>query len=203
MATNYAAFAFGERSKALQEQQGSRGIYSRIEQQPGKGLASREVSFIRDRDSFYLASIGENAFPYIQHRGGPKGFLHVVDSETLAFADFQGNKQYISAGNALTHPEVSLFLMDYSRQIRLKIYAKAEIADAADYPDLLAEVSAEGYEHITERIILLHVLAFDWNCPKYITPRYTAEEINTVLVPLQEKIRSLEAEVSMLKKGFK
>ena len=140
-----------------------------------------------------------NGFPYIQHRGGPKGFLHAVDSMTLAFADFQGNKQYISAGNAITHPEVSLFLMDYSKQIRLKIYARAELVDVADHPDLLADVSPTGYQNITERVVLLRVLAFDWNCPKYITPRYTAEEINTVLVPLHEKIRRLEAEISELK----
>ena len=200
MATNYAALAFGENSKALQEQNGSRTVYSRIEQQPAKELGRHEIGFIQDRDSFYIASIGENEFPYIQHRGGPKGFLHVVDSMTLAFADFQGNKQYISAGNAISHPEVSLFLMDYSKQVRLKIYAKAEIVDAVDHPDLLADVSPAGYQNITERIILLHVLAFDWNCPKYITPRYTAEEINTVLVPLHEKIKRLEAEIIQLKK---
>ena len=199
MASNYAALAFGDQSKALQEQNGSREFYARMEQQPSRALTKREVDFIQNRDSFYLASIGENGFPYIQHRGGPKGFLHLTDTMTLAFADFQGNKQYISAGNVITHPEVSLFLMDYSKQIRLKIYATAEILDVEDNPDLFAEILPAGYQNSTERVVLLHVLAYDWNCPKYIVPRYTAEEINETLIPLQEKIKRLEAEISQLK----
>jgi len=199
MASNYAALAFGDQSKALQEQHGSREFYARLEQQPARALTKRETDFIQNRDSFYLASIGENGFPYIQHRGGPKGFLHLISPMTLAFADFHGNKQYISSGNVLTHPEVSLFLMDYSKQTRLKIYATAEIADVESDPDLLSEILPAGYQNATERVIVLHVLAYDWNCPKYIVPRFSAEEINETLIPLHEKIRHLEAEISQLK----
>ncbi|QIP12062.1 pyridoxamine 5'-phosphate oxidase family protein [Spirosoma aureum] len=201
MATNYASLAFTDAIKALQERAGSRQVYARVEQQSTfNGLMQREINFIQERDSFYLASIGENGFPYIQHRGGPKGFLRVLDSQTIGFTDYRGNKQYISAGNILTHPQVSLILMDYARRTRLKIYAEAEIIELADRPDLLSQLDSTDSEHTSERMVLLHVRAYDWNCPQYITPRYTIDEINEVLVPLKEYIAQLEAKVEVLSK---
>ena len=200
MARNYASVAFTEEVKALQERYGSRKTYAQLEQRAsGTRLNDSESRFIEDRDSFYIASIGENGFPYIQHRGGQKGFLCAIDPVTLGFADLRGNKQYISIGNTVTNPKVSLILMDYARQARLKIYAELETVDIDSHPDLAALVIPEGYEKIAERIVLLHVIAFDWNCPKYITPRYTIEEINEMLTPLQEHIKDLESEVIRLK----
>ncbi len=161
-----------------------------------EGLTESEREFISQRDSFYMASIGENGFPYIQHRGGPKGFLTVVDENTLAFADFSGNKQYITAGNLATHPNVSLFLMDYPAQTRLKIYARAEIVALNARPDLLKLVRPDNYRARPERIVLLRVEAFDWNCPQHITPRYTVEEIDEAMAPQREYIARLEKELS-------
>ncbi|NIJ52675.1 pyridoxamine 5'-phosphate oxidase family protein [Dyadobacter arcticus] len=200
MARNYASVAFTKEVKALQERYGSRKVYAHVEQKTsGTGLTDSEKHFIQDRDSFYIASTGENGFPYVQHRGGKKGFLRTIDSVTLGFADLHGNKQYISVGNTTTNPKVSLILMDYAHQARLKIYAEVETVDIDSHPDLANLVIPEGYESIAERIILLHIIAFDWNCPKYITPRYTIEEINEMLMPLQEHIKELESEVARLK----
>jgi len=202
MAHNYASLAFTEPVKAMQERYGSRSTYARIEQQTRfDGLTDNEVKFIANRDSFYIASIGENGFPYIQHRGGPKGFMKAIDPLTLGFVDFSGNRQYISAGNLLTHPHVSLFLMDYPHQTRLKIYAKAEIIELADRPDLFEQLDPNGYKHRPERMMLLHVEAFDWNCPQHITPRYTTDEISAILAPKYEYIAQLEAEVARLRAG--
>lgn len=199
MKRNYATLAFTDIVKALQERYGSRKVYARLEQKTTvDGLTDREISFIRDRDTCYLASIGQNGFPYVQHRGGPKGFLHVLDSQTLAFADYQGNRQYISVGNILTHPKVSLILMDYARRTRLKLYATAEIVELTDRPDLLAQLTSADDQLISERMIVLHVEAFDWNCPQHITPRYSVDEINQVLLPLQEQIADLKAQVALL-----
>lgn len=202
MAHNYASLAFTEPVKAMQERYGSRSTYARIEQQTRfDGLTDNEVKFIANRDSFYIASIGENGFPYIQHRGGPKGFMKAIDPLTLGFVDFSGNRQYISVGNLLTHPHVSLFLMDYPHQTRLKIYAKAEIIELADRPDLFEQLDPNGYKHRPERMMLLHVEAFDWNCPQHITPRYTTDEISAILAPKYEYIAQLEAEVARLRAG--
>ena len=199
---NYASVAFTAEVKALQERYGSRKAYAHLEQKaPGAGLTDSEKHFIEDRDSFYIASIGENGFPYIQHRGGKKGFLHAIDAVTLGFADLRGNKQYISVGNTKTNPKVSLILMDYVHQARLKIYAEVETVDIDSRPDLASLLIPAGFEHIAERFVLLHVIAFDWNCPKYITPRYSIDEINEMLTPLQQHVKDLELEVIRLKKN--
>jgi uncharacterized protein len=202
MAKNYASLAFTEPIKAVQERYGSRSTYARVEKHSTfNGLTDSEIRFITDRDSFYLASFGENGFPYIQHRGGPKGFLKTINPMTLGFVDFRGNKQYISVGNILTRPQVSLILVDYTRQARLKIYAEAEIVELADRPDLLAQIDPADYPHVAERMLLLHVKTFDWNCPQHITPRYTADEVNAALAPQREYIEQLEAEIERLKMG--
>ncbi|GAB3225255.1 pyridoxamine 5'-phosphate oxidase family protein [Spirosoma arcticum] len=200
MARNYASLAFTEPVKAVQEGFGSRSTYARVEQQTHfNGLTDNEIGFIAERDSFYMASIGENGFPYIQHRGGPTGFLKAVDSMTLGFVDFSGNRQYISVGNLLTHPQVSLFLMDYPHQTRLKIYANAELVELTDRPDLFERLDPTDYKHRPERMMLLHVEAYDWNCPQHITPRYTTDEINEALAPQRDYLAQLEAEVARLR----
>lgn len=194
---NYAALAFTEPVKQLQQRYGSRSAYARREDHTyTTGLTEYETAFLAERDSFYLASIGENGYPYVQHRGGPKGFLRVLGPHRLGFVDYVGNKQYISVGNLLTHPEVSLILMDYAHRTRLKIYATARVVELDDEPALFARLDPAGYPHRPERMVVLAVQAYDWNCPQHITPRYTAEEVNAALAEQTAYVQQLEAEVA-------
>ena len=162
-----------------------------------------EIAFIAERDSFYMATMSETGWPYIQHRGGPKGFLKVLDNKTLGFPDFRGNLQYISVGNLGADDRACLFLMDYPRQARLKILAHVEVRDLSNDPGLASQLATVGYKARIERAMLLHLETFDWNCPQHITPRWTAAEINGAVKPLQEKIASLEAELALLRQRLK
>ncbi len=201
---NYASLAFTDEIKALQEKYGSRSSYAMKERQDGAdGLDEDAAAFIEGRDSFYMASIGENGYPYIQHRGGPAGFIKVLDSKTLGLVDFKGNKQYISVGNVLTHPQVSLFLMDYPSKTRLKIYADISIIELADAPGLLKQLDPSDYKHTPERIMRFDVKAFDWNCPQHITPRYTVDEIKDAFAKQNEYVLKLEYENAKLKEQLK
>ncbi len=196
---NYAKLAFSDPIKALQKGQGSRQGYERMEQFTfPDGLSHRELSFIKERDSFYVASFGENGFPYIQHRGGPKGFLKVIDLKTLAFLDFRGNKQYITTGNVQTHNKVSLILVDYPNRARLKIYAEAEVVSLSEQPELVEKLELEDYKYKAERIFLFHIKAFDWNCPQHITPRYTVEDISKMAEEKNNYIENLKAKIKAL-----
>jgi uncharacterized protein len=200
MAKNFASLAFTEEVRALQEKHGSRSSYERMEKRNVvDGLTENEIDFISHRDSFYMASIGENGFPYIQHRGGPKGFVKVIDANTIGFIDFSGNKQYITVGNLATNKNVSLFMMDYPARARLKLYAKAEIVELNVRPDLTKLLTSENYLSKPERMMVLHVEAYDWNCPQHITPRYTEEEIEEALAPQRAYIQKLEQELNELK----
>jgi predicted pyridoxine 5'-phosphate oxidase superfamily flavin-nucleotide-binding protein len=143
-------------------------------------FTAEEVLFISERDSFYMASVSETGWPYVQHRGGPRGFLKVLDDQTLAFADYRGNRQYISTGNVLANNRVSLIMVDYAQRARLKLYAHAEILAPDAEPALLALVTVPGYRAKIERIFRLRLVAFDWNCPQHITPRYTEEEYSAM-----------------------
>ena len=175
---NYSAIAFSEAAKKLQENSGSRSSYARMEQQRyTEGMTENEASFIAERDSFYMATVGENGFPYIQFRGGPKGFLKVLDNKRLGFIDFRGNMQYISVGNLATNNKVALILLDYPTKTRLKIFSEAEVVELKNDPSLFNQLNLENYKFRPERMMVLHVRAYDWNCPQHITPRYTMEEI--------------------------
>ena len=179
---NYAKLAFTEAIKKLQSEKGSRSNYERMERYTStEGLTPNEISLIEGQNHFYMASFGENGFPYIQHRGGPKGFLKALDAQTLAFLDFKGNMQYISVGNVQTNNKVSLILVDYPRKARLKIYAEAEVLPLSENQALVEKLKLEGYKYRPERILVFHIKAFDWNCPQHITPRYTVEEVEQVL----------------------
>ena len=189
MTDNFTELAFTESVKALQEKYGTRTAYSRMER-GGKfrnQLTWQEKKHIADRDGFYLSSVGENGWPYMQFRGGPKGFLKAIDDHTLAFADFRGNGQYISTGNFIDNNKTMLFLMDYPNKRRLKIWAEAEVLDPADHPELAQQLIMPDYEAIVERIIVFKVHAFDWNCPQHIIPRYTQEEIQNGMVKLDHE----------------
>ncbi|POY41326.1 pyridoxamine 5'-phosphate oxidase [Flavobacterium alvei] len=204
MAKNFAEIAFSDAVKKLQEEHGSRKGYERMEKfNVIDGLSENEMGFIANRDSFYLASIGEKNYPYIQHRGGPKGFLKVLDKDTIGFIDFSGNKQYISVGNFATNNNAALILVDYPARARLKIFAKAEIAELKDNPQLLAKLDLGEYEFRPERIILFHIEAFDWNCPQHIKPRFTVEEIQIAFEPKFQYISKLEEEIESLKNKLK
>ena len=163
------------------------------------GLTENEEDFIVQRDSFYMASIGENGFPYIQHRGGPKGFLKVLDAKRLGFIDFKGNMQFITVGNLVTNNNVALILVDYPAKARLKIYARAEIVELADNPDLYNVLDLSDYKFRPERMMVLHIEAYDWNCPQHIVPRYTIQEIEAAMAPQWDLIAKLEAEIKLLK----
>ena len=201
MAKNFAEIAFTDAVKKIQEKHGSRRNYERMEKfSIVDGLTDNEKHFIENRDSFYLATIGVKEFPYIQHRGGPKGFLKVLDSKRLGFIDFTGNKQYVSVGNMITNNNVSLIMIDYPSKTRLKIFAKSEIVNIKENPDLYDLLDLKDYKFKPERMMIFHIEAYDWNCPQHITPRYTVDEINTAFSPQQEYITKLEAEIKELKK---
>jgi predicted pyridoxine 5'-phosphate oxidase superfamily flavin-nucleotide-binding protein len=172
---------FSKAAKRLQERYGSRAQYERLAAMGTRedALGPEEGEFIGQRDSMYMASITENGWPYVQHRGGPKGFLRVLDGRTLAFADFAGNKQYITAGNLETNDRVALFLMDYPNQARLKIIGQAKVVEGD--AKLEALVRVEGYRAKVEPVVVIAVKAYDWNCSQHITPRWTREEIEAVM----------------------
>lgn len=204
MAKNFAEIAFTDAVKKLQEKHGSRKNYERMEKfSVIDGLTNSEISFIKDRDSFYLATIGAKNFPYIQHRGGPKGFLKVLDSKKLGFIDFIGNKQYVSVGNMVTNNKVSLIMIDYPTRTRLKIFAKSEIVELKDDPSLYKILDLEGYKFRPERIMIFNIEAYDWNCPQHIIPRYTVEEIKEAFLPRLNYISELEEQIKELKKLYK
>ena len=162
-------------------------------------FTENEIEFIASRDSFYMASVSETGWPYMQHRGGPPGFLKIVDDKTLAFADYRGNRQYISTGNFAANDRACLFLMDYPRRARLKIYAHVEkLALDAD-PALTELVTDADYKAKLERIFRLRIETFDWNCQQHITPRFTEQEVARAVRPLRERLAQLESENATLR----
>ena len=198
---NYSKLAFTDVIKSLQEKLGSRTTYERVEKMSYvDGLSPIESQFISELDSFYMASSGENGYPYIQHRGGPKGFIKVIDDQMIGIVDFSGNRQYISVGNITRNPKVSLILLSYPMRARLKIYAEAEIVEISDNPALFDLLKPEDYKFRPERMLLFHIKAYDWNCPQHITPKYSISEIEQFIKPKDEYISQLEKEVDELRK---
>ena len=192
---------------AAQEHYGSAAQWARIGARGGSDEAARtqplgppELTFIAARDGFYLASVSETGWPYVQYRGGPAGFLSAVDETTLGFADFRGNRQYITTGNVQANDRVSLFLMDYAHRRRLKIFGHMRIVDAADDAALAERLAVPGYPGRVERLVLIAVEAFDWNCPQHITPRFTQAELETALVPVRDELAALRRENERLRR---
>jgi predicted pyridoxine 5'-phosphate oxidase superfamily flavin-nucleotide-binding protein len=201
MSHKFFDLTFTPSVKAAQEHYGTRRNYTRFEggEPDFHGLTDAENDFIEARDGFYMATVGENGQPYVQFRGGPKGFLKVLDDHTLGYADFRGNLQYISVGNLTANGKAAIFLMDYPNQTRLKILARVEVRDAKDAPELIEKLTMPDYKAKIERAMILHVEAFDWNCPQHITPRYTMDEIRTMTMPLYEHVEKLEKEIAELR----
>lgn len=202
MTKSFGSLVFTPAVKALQERYGSRQQYARLEQlgDMSGGLGPDEKEYLGERDTFYMASLGESGWPYIQHRGGPKGFLKVIDDTTLAFADFRGNKQYISTGNLQTDNRVALIVVDYPRQLRLKLLGRVEIFEGEKATDWLTKVRDLEYRAVTERVYVIRVEAFDWNCQQHIVPRYTEEEIRDVLEPIEKQMQGLQRDNEVLRK---
>ncbi|MES1997331.1 MAG: pyridoxamine 5'-phosphate oxidase family protein [Pseudomonadota bacterium] len=185
MANAFLTLATTPSVLAAQLANGSAGLYDAVGgHRPSDRFGPAEVEFIASRDSFYLGSVSESGWPYVQHRGGPRGFLKVLDETTLAFADFRGNRQYISLGNIAANDRVAIFLMDYPRRRRLKLYARIEVRDLSADAALATKLELANYRGLPERFFLLHLEAFDWNCPQHITPRFIEAEIVAASAPL-------------------
>ena len=211
MRNGYLEIASTPSVEATQEHYGSAARWARAgERGPVGGdpsdedvrnrhLGPPERAFIAERDGFYLASVSETGWPYVQYRGGPPGFLRVVDEGTLGFADFRGNRQYITTGNVGAHDRVSLFLMDYAHRQRLKIFGRMRILDAADDPALAERLIVAGYPARVERLVTIAVEAFDWNCPQHITPRFTEAELAAALAPVRDELAALRQENARLR----
>ena len=202
MAHNFGSLVFTPAVKALQEKYGSRRSYARLEKGAAgpDRLGPHETDFIAERDSFYIASIGETGWPYVQHRGGPRGFLKVIDERTLAFADFSGNRQYVSAGNLTVDDRVALIMVDYPSQTRLKILGRAETLSDEKAKDWIGRTRVPGYDAAIERVFVIRVEAFDWNCQQHITPRFTEDQIREALTPLETRMQGLAEENEKLRK---
>ena len=202
MSRHYDEVAFTPAVSAVQERYGSRSFYDRRRARggpadgggPGDPLSSDERDYLAERDSFYLATVSETGWPYVQFRGGPPGFLRAVDEHTIGWADFRGNLQYVSTGNLAGNDRVALIVMDYPNQQRLKIYGHARVAYLEDEPDLVAGFAIPDYDAVVQRAVVVSVQAFDWNCQQHITPRYTAAELEPRLAPVRQRIRDLEAQ---------
>ncbi|MDR6511021.1 putative pyridoxine 5'-phosphate oxidase superfamily flavin-nucleotide-binding protein [Novosphingobium capsulatum] len=197
MAQTFLRTMFGPHSRALQEQDGSRTAYARMEAQAGDAdiLTARELDFIAARDSFYIASISEHGWPYMQHRGGPAGFLRRISGNRIGFADYQGNRQFLSTGNLAADDRVCLFLMDYPARRRLKLIGHARTTSDAE--DVAALMPAD-YAAIGERAFVIDIVGFDWNCPQHITPRFGAADLAQITQPLQDEIARLRARIATL-----
>jgi uncharacterized protein len=198
MGNRFAEIAFTAAVQAQQEAYGSRASYRRIsEGEPWNDrFGPDETAFIGARDGFYLASVSETGWPYVQFRGGAPGFLRVLDDRTVAWADFRGNRQYVSMGHVTADDRVAMILMDYANRRRLKLLGHAEIRRVGSDENLASRLAVPGYKAIVERAVLVHLAGFDWNCPQHITPRFTLDEVEQTTRPLRERVAELETRLA-------
>jgi predicted pyridoxine 5'-phosphate oxidase superfamily flavin-nucleotide-binding protein len=202
MGNRFAEIAFTPAVLAEQERYGSRNNYARfLEGEPWNDeLSAKEEDFIHARDGFYLASVSETGWPYVQFRGGAPGFVQVLDAKTLAWANFRGNRQYVSTGNLAGNQRVALILMDYASRRRLKVLGTASVRRAGEDDGLAQRLAVRGYKAEVESVVTVRVAGFDWNCPQHITPRFTLPEvegaIERVAEPLRARVAELEAKLA-------
>ncbi len=198
----FAEIAFTPAVRAMQAKQGSADSYAKFlrpDVDRADRLGEKEDSFIRARDGFYQATISEAGWPYVQFRGGPVGFLNPLDEKTIAYADFRGNRQYLSVGNMTENDKIALILMDYPNRRRLKIWGRTQIIDGGDDPALIARLHDNAYRAQPERAVIITVEAFDWNCPQHIPQRLTMEELQLHLAPLHAELASLKEELAHMR----
>jgi len=203
MARAFSKIAFTDNVLARQEANGSADMYARFltpEADAADMLGPVEAEFIANRDGFYQATVSDTGWPYVQFRGGPAGFLKVLDNKTLGYADYRGNRQYISSGNLSGNDRVSLILMDYPNRRRLKVWARARQVERDEDQALVNRLMMPGYRALPERAIVLSIEALDWNCPAHIPQRFTADELAPQFSAYEARIRELEAEIARLKK---
>ncbi len=199
MSKHYASIAFTDGVRAVQSDHGSDAFYGR-KIAAGQAAAGRdpltedEKDYLSERDHFYLASVSETGWPYVQFRGGKPGFIHALDDHTIGWADFRGNLQYISTGNIAGDGRVAIIAVDYAHQRRLKIFGRARIVTADDDPELVSSLTDDTYDAVVERAVLVEVEAYDWNCQQHITPRLTVAELEPALAPLRARLAALQAE---------
>ncbi|WP_338548161.1 pyridoxamine 5'-phosphate oxidase family protein [Roseovarius phycicola] len=199
MAKAFAELAFTDTVKKMQQEQGSARMYERVlepDAPQDNRLGPRETEFIAMRDGFYQATVSETGWPYVQFRGGPRGFLKVLDDQTLAYADFRGNRQYISTGNLSGDDRIAMILVDYPNSARVKILGRANLSDD---PNLIAKLHNESYKARPERAVVIKVEGFDWNCPQHLPVRLTMEELQPILAPFQQELAALREENARLK----
>jgi hypothetical protein len=194
MTPDYLDIAITPSVRAAQAAKGMADLWASRDRRSSDRFGAAEAQFIQARNSFYLASVSETGWPYVQHRGGPQGFLKVLDDRRLAFADFRGNRQYITVGNLAASDKVSLFLMDYPNRRRLKIYGHMRALETVAEPELAKAVTEDGYKGRAERVLEITLAGFDWNCPQHITPRFTAAELAEAIEPQLSRLTELEAE---------
>lgn len=199
MARNYRTTLFTEDVQRLQEIHGSRASYAKLDAGADGSpdlLTAKEIDFIALRDSFYMASVTADGWPYMQHRGGPAGFLRHIGDNRIGFADYRGNKQYITTANVMRDDRVSLFLMDYPNKDRLKLLGHARSVERDDDPALVASLMPEGYRAMPERAFVIDVIGWEWNCSQHITPRFTEAEISAAIKPMAAELNQLRAEIA-------
>ena len=204
MSRSYGEIAFTPGVSDVQAYYGSQEFFARQRSRradlPGPDpLTDREREFLSERDGFYLASLSESGWPYVQFRGGPEGFLRAVDDATVGWADFRGNQQYVSTGNLAGNDRVSLIAVDYVGRRRLKLFGRARVTTLEQDAALAGSLADPEYDAVVERAVLVRVEAFDWNCPQHITPRFSAAEIAPVVTKLQDTIAALQEENARLR----
>jgi predicted pyridoxine 5'-phosphate oxidase superfamily flavin-nucleotide-binding protein len=200
MGDRFAEIAFTPEVRAVQQRMGSRARYARAEEGPPNHdrLGEREAAFIAGSDSFYIATVGATGWPHVQHRGGPPGFVRILDERLIGFADFSGNRQYVSVGNIAANDRVALFFMDYPSRTRLKLLGRARAIDPEAETRTMAALALPAYKAKVERGILIAVEAYSWNCSQHITPRYTEEDVAHAIAALRDRLAALEAERARL-----
>lgn len=202
MARNYRTTLFNDDVQRLQEIHGSRASYAKLDAGADGApdlLTAKEIDYIALRDSFYMASVTADGWPYMQHRGGPAGFLRHIAGNRIGFADYRGNKQYISTANLMRDNRVSLFLMDYPNRERLKLLGHARSIERDDDPELVAALMPDGYRAVPERAFLIDVIGWEWNCSQHIAPRFTEAEISAAIKPMAAELNQLRAEIAALR----
>ena len=200
MAYDFLDLATTPAVRAAQEANGSGEYWASFKgDRPSDRFTEAEAAFIAGRDSLYMATVSESGWPYVQHRGGPPGFIRILDEKTLAIPDFRGNRQYISTGNLAANDRAALILMDYPHRRRLKIYAHVEARDLGADPELAAKLTPPDYRAKVERGLIIHLVAFDWNCPQHIVPRFSEAELAPALAPIRARLEALEEENQALR----